>query len=158
MLLGARLTWCAALFAEAAGVLALAGGKQEAQEARKLQHIALGYATSQRAEHLYALATGASPMLEDPASVVENVWVLGASMQVEAETKAEDGGGGGGGGGGGTRGGVHSHTAALFKEAIATFSNADEQLMYEERWDCLLSRGEAHAAAHRVLEVVLNII
>jgi hypothetical protein len=97
-------------------------------------------------------------MLEDPASVVENVWVLGASMQVEAETKAEDGGGGGGGGGGGTRGGVHSHTAALFKEAIATFSNADEQLMYEERWDCLLSRGEAHAAAHRVLEVVLNII
>ena len=60
---GARLQWCAALFAEAASVLTMAGGQDGAAEARQQRAVCLGFAAVQQGECLrvQAMAT------DDPA-------------------------------------------------------------------------------------------
>ena len=45
--------------------------------------------------------------------------------------------------------------SALFETSIAIFGEAEVQLVYDESWDHLLSRQDALAASHRVLEVVM---
>ena len=56
---GARLQWCAALFAEAASVLTMAGGQDGAAEARQQRAVCLGFAAVQQGEcqRVQAIAT-----------------------------------------------------------------------------------------------------